>query len=122
MISTLIIDDDPMARRVLAESLEKSFGPVNIVGTAECVECGLALIHLHDPDLVFLDVEMPDGTGFDLLDKLSRWRFKLAVLSSCFEYRPIAETYAAQKFMLKPLNLQMLHHFVSGVISEYENS
>jgi len=116
MISTVIIDDDPLARKLMISILRKNFVSIDIVGSAEGVESGLQMIEKHDPDLVFLDVEMPDGTGFDLLDSLPNRRFKLAMVSTEPNYSQNAINYAAQQFLPKPVRVSDLKRFVFEII------
>lgn len=116
MISTVIIDDDPVARKLMISILRNNFVSINIVGSAECVESGLEMIAKYDPDLVFLDVEMPDGTGFDLLDSLPQRRFKLAVVSSDTNYGQIADRYLAHRFLPKPFRINDVKQFVCEII------
>src|SRR5438445_13572198 len=67
LFRALIVDDEPVARKVLREELE-GLGSVEIVGEAENGEDALAQISSSKPDLVFLDIQMPGMDGFELLD------------------------------------------------------
>ena len=70
MIKAIIIDDEPDARENLINMVTAYAEQVEIIGEAEDVEAGISAIDLLNPDLVFLDIKMPDGTGFDLLKKI----------------------------------------------------
>ena len=82
MYQTVIIDDDQLARRGLRRILEQNFHEIEILGEADSVVSGISLINELEPDLVFLDIEMPDGTGFSLLEKLTKVNFKLVFTTS----------------------------------------
>ena len=69
MLTALVIDDEPLARDALCELLEES-GEITIVGEAANAIEGLKMIQLHQPDVIFLDIEMPQLTGLDLLAML----------------------------------------------------
>ena len=66
----VIIDDEINCRIVLRDRIAKLNSSCKIVGEASGVESGISLIEQEKPDLVFLDIQMNDGTGFDLLNKL----------------------------------------------------
>lgn len=120
MISTVIIDDDPIARNLMISILKQNFKNIEIVASAENITTGKEIIEKHDPDLVFLDVEMPDGTGFDLLDSLQGRRFKLAIVSSEKDYSETALNYAAQQFLPKPVRVCDVKRFVYEIILKRE--
>lgn len=120
MISTVIIDDDPIARNLMISILKQNFKNIEIVASAENITTGKEIIEKHDPDLVFLDVEMPDGTGFDLLDRLQGRRFKLAMVSSETDYSETAFSYAALQFLPKPVRVKDVKRFVYEIILNRE--
>ena len=86
MLKTVIIDDDYVSRMVLREMLLKFLDNIEILGEAGSVEDGVKLIEETEPELVLLDISMPDGTGFDLLDKLKSVNFKLIFITAYSEY------------------------------------
>ncbi len=83
MVRTIIVDDDQLARKVLNRIISQNFEELEIIGEANSVEEGINLINETDPDLVFLDIEMPDGTGFDLIDQLPEVDFRLVSFLFC---------------------------------------
>ncbi|HET6559563.1 MAG TPA: LytTR family DNA-binding domain-containing protein [Prolixibacteraceae bacterium] len=103
MYHTIIIDDDQLARKGLRHILEKNFEEVQIMGEADSVTSGLALIKEFDPHLVFLDIEMPDGTGFRLLEQLSKINFKVVFTTSHSDYAITAFKYSAFDYIVKPV-------------------
>ena len=86
MVRAVIIDDDYISRMVLSEMLKKTAADVELLGEAGSVVEGVSLIERVNPDLVFLDISMPDGTGFDLLDKIKKVDFKIIFITAYTEY------------------------------------
>ncbi|RKD91857.1 LytR/AlgR family response regulator transcription factor [Mangrovibacterium diazotrophicum] len=103
MVRTVIIDDDQLARKILYRIINQNFEELEIVGEAGSVSEGLKLINEADPDLVFLDIEMPDGTGFDLIDQLTEVDFRLVFVTSYNDYAITAFKYSAFDYILKPV-------------------
>ncbi|MGE4586632.1 MAG: LytR/AlgR family response regulator transcription factor [Mangrovibacterium sp.] len=104
MYRTVIIDDDQFARRVLAQLFDQNLPDIEQVGEADSVDAGVNLIRSVRPDLVFLDIEMQDGTGFDLIDRLEEVRFRLIFTTSYSGYAIKAFKYFAFDYLLKPVN------------------
>ena len=103
MVRTVMIDDDQLARKILYRIINQNFDELEIVGEASSVSEGLKLISETDPDLVFLDIEMPDGTGFDLIDQLTEVDFRLVFVTSYNDYAITAFKYSAFDYILKPV-------------------
>lgn len=104
MIRTAIIDDETQARTVVRNYLERFGQKMLLAGEADGVESGLDLINREKPDLVFLDVQMQDGTGFDLLCRLPEVPFKVVFVTAFDEYALRAFRFNAIDYLLKPLN------------------
>ncbi len=108
MLKAVIIDDDYSSRMVLKEILKKTISNVELVGEAKCVEEGVALIEQTNPDLVLLDISMPDGTGFDLLDKVKKIDFRIIFITAYSEFAIRAFKYSAFDYIVKPVNKEEL--------------
>lgn len=108
MLKTVIIDDDDVSRMVLRDILEKFLDNIEIIGEAASVADGVKLLENTDPELVLLDISMPDGTGFDLLDQLKSINFKLIFITAYSEYAVKAFKYSAFDYIVKPLNVEEL--------------
>jgi len=93
---------------VLREMLEKFLENIEVLGEAGTVAEGVKLIEDTNPELVLLDISMPDGTGFDLLDKLKSVNFKLIFITAYSEYAVKAFKYSAFDYIIKPLNVDDL--------------
>jgi len=115
MYHTVIIDDDQLARRGLRRILEQNFHEIEILGEADSVETGLLLINELEPDLVFLDIEMPDGTGFSLLEKLANINFKLVFTTSYSDYAITAFKYSAFDYIVKPVLIENVRSTISRI-------
>ncbi|MBK7296251.1 MAG: response regulator [Flavobacteriales bacterium] len=70
MIKALLVDDEPQLRTYLRSLLEEACADIQVIGEASNIEEAKKLIAQHDPQLVFLDIEMAGGSGFDLLRDL----------------------------------------------------
>ncbi len=115
MYHTVIIDDDQLARRGLRRILEQNFKEIEILGEADSVASGLSLINEVDPDLVFLDIEMPDGTGFSLLEQLSGVNFKVVFTTSYSDYAITAFKYSAFDYIVKPVLIENVRATIARI-------
>jgi len=100
----LIIDDSDNSRITLAHDLEQYCPQVMIVGEANGVQAGLKTIRENKPDVVFLDVEMGDGTGFDLLGQLKEIDFQVIFTTAHDAYGIKAIKFSALDYLLKPVD------------------
>jgi two-component system LytT family response regulator len=103
MISLIIVDDEPKARSTIRDIL--NLGPVkfNILGEAADVHSAYELILQKKPDLVLLDINLPDGTGFDLLKKFEKIDFRIIFITAHEEYAVRAFRFSAMDYILKPI-------------------
>lgn len=108
MIRTVIVDDETDSRSVLEKLLETYCPQVTVVGTASGVDTALALIREMNPDLVFLDIEMIHGNGFDLLNGLLPLSFQVIFVTAFDEYAIKAFKYSAVDYLLKPVDIEEL--------------
>ena len=115
MYQTVIIDDDQLARRGLRRILEQNFPEIEILGEADSVASGFNLIDEISPDLVFLDIEMPDGTGFSLLEKLPKVNFKVVFTTSYSDYAITAFKYSAFDYIVKPVLIENVRSTIARI-------
>lgn len=108
MVKAVIIDDDYVSRMVLRELL-KNFPECEIFGEAGSVKDGLKLISDAGPELILLDISFPDGTGFDLLDKLPENEFKIIFTTANSEFALKAFEYSTFDYLIKPITLESLN-------------
>ena len=115
MLQSLIIDDEKDARDALRILVKKFVKNVEIIGEAEGVQSGLSQIETLNPKVVFLDINMQDGTGFDLLDQLEEVNFHLVFITAYDQYAIKAFKYAALDYLLKPVDLQELRKCIHRI-------
>lgn len=104
MLKAIIIDDSIEARKALVSEIQDSCPDIELIGQAEGVVSGAKLIRSIQPDLVFLDIQMNDGTGFDLLELLGSITFKVIFTTASDEYAVKAFKYSAVDYLLKPID------------------
>jgi len=107
-IRCLIIDDDPFIQELLKDKLEQYVPEVRLVGTASSGQQGLEQIHLHQPDLIFQDVEMADMTGFEMLSQIEQINFQTIFITSFSHYAIKAIRFNALDYLMKPIDLAEL--------------
>jgi two-component system LytT family response regulator len=100
----IIIDDETSVRNSISAILKDKYPESDILASAGSVKEGYESIIENHPDLIFLDVEMPDGTGFDLLNKLPEIDFKVIFITAHQEYALGAIKVSALDFVLKPFD------------------
>ncbi len=105
MLRAVVIDDIESIRKNHITTIKSSCPNISIVGQADSVDSGLKLIKQLTPDLVFLDVEMPDGTGFELLQKLQPLTFKVIFITGFEDFAIRAFRFSAIDYLLKPLDV-----------------
>jgi two-component system LytT family response regulator len=116
-LRTLLIDDESNARGMLRKLLDRHCPDVSIAGECRNVVQALEALPRELPDLVFLDVEMPDGTGFDLLERLGSVPFKVIFTTAHNEYAVRAIRFSALDFLLKPVDPEELTSAVARAVS-----
>lgn len=122
-MKVIIIDDEARTRKSIADILKFSQHDLELVAEAENVATGVAAITEHQPDLVLLDINMPDGTGFDLLKKLDDINFKIIFITAYEEFAVQAFEFSAIDYILKPVDPQKLFDAISKAcqLVEQEN-
>jgi two-component system LytT family response regulator len=104
MIKAIIIDDIEQARITLKKDLQVYSKDVEVIGEASGVIEGAKLLKIQKPDVVFLDIQMQDGSGFDLLDILKEIPFKIIFITASNAHAIKAFRYAAIDYLLKPVD------------------
>src|SRR5438477_12881343 len=102
MINAVIIDDEPKNVKVLKNMLIEFCPEVQLAGEADSAITGRKLILEKKPQLVFLDIEMPYGNGFDLLNELMPVDFEVIFITAFDRYMQQALKYSALDFLIKP--------------------
>ncbi|MPM14738.1 Transcriptional regulatory protein BtsR [bioreactor metagenome] len=107
-LKVIIIDDEESGRSALRNFIAEICRDVTVVAEADGVASGIGQIILQKPDLVFLDVRMQDGTGFDLLEKIPERDFQVVFVTSFDHYAVQAFRFSAVDYLLKPVDPDLL--------------
>ena len=118
---TVIIDDEEKSRKTIKNFIAKYAPELMVLGEADGVETGIELIESIQPELVFLDVQMGDGTGFDLLGRLQFDDFKLIFCTSYEHYAVKAFRFSALDFILKPIDPDIFKSAIERVKKSNDN-
>ncbi|TCP28510.1 LytTR family two component transcriptional regulator [Tenacibaculum skagerrakense] len=122
-LKTIIVEDEQISREILRNYIGKYCPNLELLGEASNIEEAYELIQQHELDLVFLDVEMPFGNGFDLLEKVEDRTFETIFVTAYDHYAIEALNNQATYYLLKPISIDELIKSVSLVteIKEKEN-
>ncbi len=122
-MKTVIIDDEVNTRQLVEALILKYYPEMHICGMADGVQSGIAMINKEQPNLVFLDINMKDGTGFDLLNQLdlSHLKFTLVFITESDEYAIKALKFGAFDYLLKPLDPEEFKESVNRIASHSHN-
>lgn len=121
MIRAVIVEDEGRARQLLHSIVSQHLGDrVKIVGEADDVQSGLTAIKKHKPNLVFLDIQMPGGTGFDLLAQLDQVDFEVVFVTAYDEYAIKAIQFSAFGYLLKPIKPMDLFEVISRLENHFQ--
>lgn len=112
MIKALIIDDEAYARDSLTKVINQYCQEISIVGIGENVIQAVELINRFSPDLVFLDIEMPNGNGFTLFDKIKNPSFETIFTTAYEEYALKAFRFSALDYLTKPIDFRQLQESI----------
>lgn len=102
-IRTVLVDDEKNSLIIMQKLLEKHVPNVEVVATAQSVNEGIEVINEQKPDLVFLDISMPDGDGFEVLEKVEHNNFQVIFSTAYDQYAIRAFEVAALHYILKPV-------------------
>jgi two-component system, LytTR family, response regulator len=122
MLKAVIVEDEPISREILAGYLQRYCPDVNLVAQADTVKSGIAAIQKHKPDILFLDVEMPKGNGFDLLEQLDDIDFETVFVTAYGNYAMKALNYSAAYYILKPVSIEELVAAVDKIKANHQKN
>lgn len=103
-MKAIIIDDEPAMQEINSRLLTEYFPAINLVGTANSITSATELIRLKKPDLILLDIELKDGSGFQVLQQLKPYTFKVVFITGFNHYAIKAIKFSALDYILKPVN------------------
>ena len=107
-LNSIIVEDEQTSREILKNYLSKYCPNINVIGEASNVQDALILIRNNDLDVVFLDVEMPYGNAFDLLDKVGDVDFETIFVTAYNHYAIDALNAHASYYLMKPISIDEL--------------
>jgi two-component system LytT family response regulator len=115
MIKTVLVEDEKKSREVLQKMIEKHCPEVQLLGCASSVAEGVEMIRSLKPELVFLDIELTDGTGFDVLEKVQGQQFDVVFATAYDQYAIKAIKFSAIDYLLKPYDIDELKAAVKKI-------
>ena len=108
MIKAVVIIHDPATLQQATATLASMCTQVEVTEVCDSIRTGIAAINARQPDLVILEIQLADGSGFDLLNHFGKPDFKLIILSAYMEYAVKAIKYNATDFLVKPFEAEEL--------------
>ncbi len=121
MLKAVLVDDETDAIQALRLILEEHFPKIQIEGWAQNVTDARLLIKNTRPDIVFLDIEMPSGTGFDVLEGLSERNFNVIFVTAYNQYALKAFKYSATDYLLKPIDIDEMIKAIAKIEKQKAN-
>jgi two-component system LytT family response regulator len=119
MLKAIIIDDEPAARDKLELLINRYCSDkISIAAKCSSAEEGITAIEKHQPGLIFLDVEMPSMTGFDMLRKIGKINFDIIFTTAHDHYAIKAIKFSALDYLLKPIDLEQLRESVNKALEK----
>ena len=120
-IKAIIIDDEDRARNTLASFIKQFCPEVEIIASVANVPAGVIAINQHRPQLVFLDIEMPEYNGFELLNFFRDVDFEIIFVTAYHEYTLKAFEVSAVDYLLKPVDIDKLKAAVEKAVTFLNN-
>ncbi len=120
-LKTIIVEDEEASRETLRNYLNKYCDGIEIIAECPNINEGQKAIESLSPDLVFLDVEMPFGNAFDLLERLEEINFETVFVTAYSQYALKALNYSASYYILKPIDIDELEAAVAKVRENIDN-
>ena len=118
MITAILIEDDHNLRNGLKTLLEKTAPEIKIIGEADSVETGVAILLKTQPQVIFLDIHLGDGSGFDILEEVSKTgklNSQIVFITAHEQYAIKAFRFSALDFLLKPVDPEELQKVIGKI-------
>ena len=122
ILKTVIVDDEIRSREFLRNLVEEFCPDTKVAGLAASVEEAVKVIRAQKPDLVFLDIELQTGTGFDVLQQFNEPGFHVVFTTAYDHYAIKAIKFSAVDYLLKPIDLEELQLAVEKARARVENN
>lgn len=121
-MTAIIVDDERQSHQVLEALISAHFPDLQILASAYSIKEGLELIQTHEPELIFLDIELPDGLGFDLLKEFEAPDFSVIFITAHNHYARTAIRFGALDYLLKPIAKEELGVAIAKANQKKEQS
>lgn len=121
-MKAIIIDDEPLAIENLELLIKEYCQEVDVIATGNNILTGLKLLNQHQPDIIFLDIEMPDGTGLELQELIQDKNIHIVFTSAHEKYALQAFKADAIDYLLKPVDVDDLISSIERVKSKLEKN
>ena len=121
MIKTIIVDDEKKGAEVLQLMLENHCPHIKVVAVEYSAMKAIDAINTHKPDLVFLDIEMPKATGFDVIEATKSHDYKIIFTTAYEQYAIKAVKVNAFDYLLKPIDIEELMTAVSNFETQFSS-
>ncbi|MEI7983915.1 MAG: LytTR family DNA-binding domain-containing protein [Bacteroidota bacterium] len=118
-VKTVIVEDNPLNHQRLRHLIDEYCPQLEVLAVSETVELAICVIRDHNPSLIFLDVELPDGTGFEILEYFKPVQFKVIFFTGHLKYAYKAIKFNAIDFLLKPVRISDLVDAVNKAIATH---
>jgi two-component system, LytTR family, response regulator len=118
MLRAVIVEDEKNSQELLKELVTEYCDGVEVVAIAGNVAEALAAIETEKPDLLFLDIELPDGDGFQVLEKSPALTFDVIFTTAYDQYAMRAFKFAATDYLLKPVDIEELEQATARVVEK----
>jgi len=119
-IKTILVDDIKLHRDMLAYLMRENFPALEIIGESGSVAEAYTMIRERKPDLLLLDIQLADGSAFDLLDRVGSIQTKVIFISAYEKYALKAIQFEAFDYLLKPISIPAFKRSVNKVIHFFE--
>ena len=121
-IKAIVVDDEKFGREQIKSLLKRYFQQVDLVAEAADAVEALRQIYFHRPDLVFLDIEMPDKGGFEMLENIQEHDFEIIFVTAYDQYALKAIKFSALDYLLKPVNKEEFKSAINKFLDKRKNA
>lgn len=119
-LSAIILDDEKSACRVLNSMLDEYCPDIDVKFVTQDPQLALEQMKIIQPQVLFIDINMPKMSGFEFIDKLEQFNGKIVFTTAYNEYAIQAFKYAAFDYLMKPIHIEQLEHTVSRLVNEFK--
>lgn len=117
MLKAVIVDDEEKSIKTIQLILKDYCMDVDVVGTANSPDEAIKIINKTEPDIVFLDIEMPHGSGFEVLENIPDRHFDVIFITAYDQYAIKAFKYSAVDYILKPIDIDEIVGAVNRILN-----